>query len=262
MKKYLKLYLLFIRYSIERAMMYKQDFFIWSAVIVGWFALTIVFYQVLFANVSEIAGWSKQDMLLLQGVFFIYNWFIWGVLWPNMRELPMKVNKGELDLELTRPVNTQFLISFKRFDLDNVNDALLGIGMIFYIFNQTGMYPSAIDVLCTLIALIAGGVFVYSTYFMTMCLVFYSDRIENLGFLFPSVRDIWRQPYTFYQGVIRFIITLVIPITLVTSTPASYLLKKPSGFHLLILVISAGVFLKLSNVIFKHAIKRYASASS
>ena len=98
MKRYLKLFYLFLRYNLIRTMMYKEDFMAWTMVSFGWLVFNIIFYQLIFNNVESIAGWTRNQVLLLQGFTFIFNGILWGVFWANMREIPRKINAGTLDL--------------------------------------------------------------------------------------------------------------------------------------------------------------------
>ena len=70
MKRYLKLYVRFIKLSLIRAMIYKENFIIWSLVTIGWIILNIIFYQILYFNVDQIAGWTKPQVLISTRIIF------------------------------------------------------------------------------------------------------------------------------------------------------------------------------------------------
>jgi ABC-2 type transport system permease protein len=262
MKRYLKLYVMFIQYSLMKAIAYKQDFLIWASVMIGWVIINLVFYQLLYLNVDSIAGWTKGEMLTLQGFYFIFDFIIWGIFWPNMYQLPRKINTGELDFELTKPINTQFLISFKNIDLDNFTQGILGVITIIYGLRLLQITPTLTQILLSLLALMIAAVFVYAAYFITMCFAFWQGRIDNLQFLLPSVRHLWRNPDSFYRPFLHYGLMLVIPITLVTTTPTRALLNTLTIDYLIALGLMALTTLLASHFIFKFALTRYSSASS
>jgi len=262
MKKYIRLYIIFIKYSFMQAMMYKADFMIWSLVTVGWIFLNFLFYQFLYLNVTEIAGWTKPQLLVLLGFYFVIDFFLWGVLWQNMRKIPEIVNRGQLDLVLTKPVNTQFLLSFKGIGFDDIHGLLIGLVTIVYALSIGNIKPSVADVLLSTAALGVALVYIYSAWFITVCAAFWFDRIENLHYLFPGLRQIWRVPQPFYKGIVQKILTFVIPATLVTTVPAQFLLRKPSLPLFITLIIFAVVSLKLSTWVLKVALRHYSGASS
>ena len=92
MKRYLKLYLLFLKYSLMKAIIYRQESITWLLVNIGWLTLNFVFYELFFQNVSSVAGWNKAEVLVLLGFYFIFDFVIWGILGPNTRNIPRKMS--------------------------------------------------------------------------------------------------------------------------------------------------------------------------
>lgn len=262
MLRYFRLIYLFFKYSLMRTMMYKQDFVTWSLVNIGWTVFTIMFYQLLYLRVDTIAGWTKAELLLLQGVFFIFESFLWGTFSDNFSQLPIKINQGTLDFDLVKPINTQFLISFQRIAIDNFSSAFLGIFTIFYALRLGNIHPTITQVLLAIAAVIIGLIFVYSTYFITMSFAFWFDRFDNLHFLYPSVREFWHYPHSFYKGILRFLLVIATPIALVTTIPTQILLNISNLSLVLRLTLFSISSLIFSHLFFQLAIRKYSSASS
>ncbi len=262
MRRYLKLYLLFAKYAYIRAMMYKENFITWSLVTVGWFILNLLFYQFIYLNVDIIAGWQKHEVYMVLGFYFLFDFLLWGILWQNMRQIPEKINKGTLDLELTKPINQQFLLSFKHIGNDDFNSLIFGLGTIIYALRLGSIQPTLLEVILGFASVILAFIYVYSAWFTTMCAAFWFERIDNLHFLFPGLRHFWRVPQPFYKGLLRGFLTFVIPATLITTVPAQILLRKPSMLLFATLIFFAIFSLLFSSWFFKIAIKRYGSASS
>lgn len=260
--RYLKLLAHFFRLSLARAIAYKENFITWTMVTFGWTALMIVFYEVLFLNTSEIAGWTKPQVILLQGFYFMIEFFMWGVLWDNMREIPLKINSGAMDLELTKPINHQFLLSFKNVTFQNINNLILGIGTVIYAISIGDFIITPVGVVLSMVGLLVACVFIYAAWFTTMCWAFWVDRFENLYYLFPSLRQFWRMPEAFYSGVLKKLVSFVIPVGLITSVPTEFLIGKGSWLFMGVLTAFAIFFLWVSHTVFNIAIKHYGSASS
>lgn len=262
MKRYLRLITIFAKYSFIHATIYKEDFIIWSLVDIGWFSVSMIFFQLLFTQVDSIAGWSKPEVFLLQGIFFLATSVLWGIFWNNFRELPKKINTGSLDFDLIRPIDAQFMISFKELDLDNINGFILGFITTIYAIKLGHISFSPLDVLLALIAFILGLILFYSLYFFTMCFTFWFDRIENLPWLFPSVRDLMKIPAPFFKGPLRILFVYLFPVILITTLPSQILLhiRSLALFPYLMIVSISSIL--ISRWFFYIAIKRYASASS
>lgn len=262
MRRYLKLYYHFIRYNFMQMMTYKSEFFTWSVVTVGWVIFTLIFYQLLFANIDNIAGWNKAQMLVLQGFYFIIDAILWGVFYENFYDLPYKINRGTLDLELVKPVNKQFLLSFKKLGLNQLNSLALGLVILSYGLHLGDIHPSPLNILFALSILIIAVIFLYSGWFITVCTAFWFDRLENIVYIFPSLCEFAKFPVSAYQGMAKIFLTYIIPIILVTSLPSQFLFGQPNFIFVGVLAVSAIILLVVSRFFFQFALKRYSGASS
>ena len=79
-KKYLKLYKTFLKYSLIGEMAYKTDFITQIIVELGHAAILVVFFQILYSNVSEIAGWSYYEVLFLTGLNIVNAELLYGMV--------------------------------------------------------------------------------------------------------------------------------------------------------------------------------------
>lgn len=248
--------------AIAKSIAYKENFIAWTLVVFGWTALMIVFYEMIFLNTDQIAGWTKPQVILLQGFYFIIEFFMWGILWENMREIPAKINTGAMDLELTKPVNHQFILSVKNISFENINNLILGLITVFYALESGGMIITLPNLVLSVFGLMASCLFIYSGWFITMCFAFWADRFENLHYFFPSLRQFWRMPDSFYTGTLRKVVSFVLPVGLITSVPTEFLLGRYNYTLMSVLIVFALLFLYVSHIFFKIAIKHYGSASS
>ena len=262
MKRYLNLTKLFIKYSLIRAMVYKTDFVIWSLVSFGWTIFTLLFYQLLFLKVDSIAGWTKPELLIVQGFYFIFEAILWGVFFKNFKTIPQRINNGTLDFDLMRPINTQFMLSFRFYSFDNLTNVVLGLFTIILAMKIGDFSFSFANLAISLVVAVFSLLLIYSVYFSTMCIAFWHDRFDNLQYLFPSVRDFWHYPHTFYHGIVRFLLITLTPLALVVSLPSHSFLGRQLWSLIFYLAVASIVSLILSNKIFNFAIKKYSSASS
>src|SRR3990167_470038 len=76
-KKHIKLYFKLIKFAISLDLEYRWSFVLMVIVELAFFFITIVSVGVIFSNVTEVAGWNYNQMLiLLAGIITIY----WGVV--------------------------------------------------------------------------------------------------------------------------------------------------------------------------------------
>ena len=262
MHRYFKLYWQFIKINIATTLEYKLDFIVWSVVMLGWAAAVFVFYQMLFAHIDSIAGWSKGQIFILQGVFFLTEAVVWGLFYSNFLRFPEKINKGQLDLELLKPINKQFIVSFQRINIDQVTSLLLAAISISYGFSLLSYTPNLGQFLLAISMLIFSTIFLYSGWFITLCFSFWFDRLEPIVFFFTSFRDFSKYPFAAYQGATKIAVTLIIPIALTTGLPALSLLNQPPIALSIYFAFFSLFTLFVSNKFFNYALKKYSSASS
>ena len=262
MKRYLSLTSLFFKYTLMRESAYRVDLIMWSLVTLGWFIFNITFWQLLFANIDSLGGWTKGQVFVLQGFFFLIDFLIWGIFYGSLEHIPKKINRGEIDFEVTKPINTQFLLSFNSYNLNQIVNLVMGIALIIYGFKLQGVSPEPLDILISILIFILTGVFLYGGYFTTVCIAFWFDRLGAIVYLFPGVRTFSKVPQPAYRGLVGVIVTFVFPVALIATLPSQALFGSVNYWLVLYLAIFSILSIKLSNWVFKKGLRRYSSASS
>src|ERR1700710_1635423 len=118
-----------------------------------WFAVQVSFLGVLYGHVDSIGGWSKWECVLLVGTHQITSQLFQAFFYVNLAELPDLIRTGRLDLMLLLPVDAQFAVSTRKFGMDNVVNALVGVAIVIFClcklhlvpqFHQVALYAVAI----------------------------------------------------------------------------------------------------------------------
>ena len=133
-KKYFKIYYLLNYTSLAIELEYKINIFI--DLITALFGLvgSIFLLSIFFSNTTEIAGWSFEEALIIQGIYTILNGVTNTWLSPNLTEIVKYIREGTLDFVLIKPIDSQFWISFKRISPTGIIEILLGIVVLIYCF--------------------------------------------------------------------------------------------------------------------------------
>src|SRR5690349_15629481 len=142
MLRYLEIYWLMIRNSLIREMSFKANFLLWIVVELLWFLGQIVFLEVIYGHTNSIAGWSKWECVLLVGTHQFTSQIFQAFFYVNLAELPELVRTGRLDLMLVLPVDAQFAVSTRRFGMDNIVNALVGVAIVVMSLAQLHIVPS------------------------------------------------------------------------------------------------------------------------
>jgi len=262
-KRALKLWFHFLKINWEKEMEYRTHFFIWVGVSLAWTFTSIASLSVLYQHTEWMGDWNQYQALILLATFYLIQSFIWMGMYRNFAQLVTKVNQGQLDLELIKPVDSQFLVSITHFSFNQLPTVLLLVpGIFWFSFRKLGITPSCWQIAMYLLLVICGVTICYSLGFMSATLVFFTGRLENVVDVFLSFFDLARVPGTIYQGMVAALFWIFIPFLALVTVPAQLILGLFSWRWILFLFFFAAFTLWLSHRFWLFALRRYSSASS
>src|SRR5436190_9486996 len=128
----LRLFWLFARTSIQKDTEYRANFFAQILVTLLGIGTQLAAVWVIFRHTPNLAGWSLPQVLALLGVYNFMYGFIGASIAPNMRQVLEDVRQGTLDFALLKPINSQFLVSVRQFEVWRLTDVTLGIALAIY----------------------------------------------------------------------------------------------------------------------------------
>jgi len=116
----------FFRIGAMNELQYRVNFFVqlfqsFLALVVGLVGLALVFNYT-----SELAGWSRPELLVVMGVFILMGGLIRTAIQPNMERLMADVQEGTLDYALTKPADAQIIVSVREVRIWQSVDILVG----------------------------------------------------------------------------------------------------------------------------------------
>ena len=144
MRRYLRLYAYFLRFSFSRAMEFRVDFFFRVGMDALWYAVHLAFFTVLFRHTGILGGWNYDEVLIFASTIFLMDAVQMTMFSNNLWWLPIFVNKGDLDYYLVRPVSSLFFLSLRDFAANSFLNLLLAIGILVYALAR---YPEPLGVL-------------------------------------------------------------------------------------------------------------------
>ena len=261
---YLRLIGSFARASAQNELAYRANFWVsllHSLLNLGTGVLGVL---VLFGQVETVRGWDLPATLALLGVYLtvgaLRNLFI-GPSLDALAGMDGEIWTGTFDFSLLRPVDPQFLASFRHWRPLALVDLALGLGVLGTAAVQLGQSLSLARLSIFMIALGAGVTILYAILLAFSALVLWSP-----GFLFTWVFDslfqMARYPVGLYPGWLRLVLTWVVPVGVMTTIPAQALTGALSAEVLMGSLALAVALLIGSSALFRLGLRRYASASS
>jgi ABC-2 type transport system permease protein len=260
--RYLKLLAIFYKYSLLKDLEYRTNFIANIFMSVFWLVWAMVGVGVFFLHADKMGDWSYPEVLMVVALFTLFNGIMEALFRPNVGAVIEQVRDGTFDFVLTKPVNSQFIASLRNLVMWRLVDVLIGIFLIVYALGQLHITPSLVQIAFFVVMILSGMVIVYSIWLIMVSLAFWFVKIDNITELFYAFYEAGRYPVTIYRGVVRTLLTFIVPIAFVTTFPASALLGRidtPTT------VLSFGMAIALfiiSSRFWNYAVNHYSSASS
>jgi ABC-2 type transport system permease protein len=260
--RHIKLYAHLMRLSAMMETEYRFSFLLEVLVEIAFFLATIVSFQVIFANVSEIAGWDRYHIAVLYGINMVFSEIILGLVFIfNLRELPHKIIRGQIDIILTRPVNSLFAATLWRPYFAFIPSAAAGIVLAAWGFIRGNIEFLPLNVIPFSLFFISGLIIAYSVGTMISCLSFWFKNAEPLPYLAQQFIFIAKHPFDVYRGIWRVIFMVVIPTAFMVTFPTRALVGNISLFWIVPSLLLAFIFLSLTRLVWSYGLKSYESAS-
>jgi len=252
MRRYLRLLGVQLRASALLAMQYRLDFLLDAVMGVFWTASALVPLLVLFSQRKNVAGWTWPEALLVVSWFTLLKGVLDGAIQPSLANVVEHIRKGTLDFILLKPVDAQFMVSTSRFEPWKATDVVGGLGLLAFalqrIKSSGGHLPGPAVVI------------LYSIWILVVALAFYVVKVDNLSYLFSSIYDAARWPSSVFRGVVAFVFTFLIPLTVMTTYPALALLGRLEPWKGAAAVLGAFAFAFVARRVWLTAIGKYTSA--
>lgn len=263
-KRYIKLYIVFLRQSFIWEMSSRFSYLMGLFVEFGYQITLLFFFQVVYGNVKEIAGWNYYEILFLTGLTTLTSETILPMVYIlNFARLPQMIKDGDIDQVLTKPINSLFFLSLSRPYTSGLVASLSGWGLIYYSLNHLNIALSISNVFSGIMIFICGWIMMYSIFVIFSSLSFKFIGSSQLPNLALSIIVFFKEkPHDIYQGILKIIFYFVFPIVFACSIPAKAVLHG-IDFRIFILAIFISIlFLTIALKLWNTMIKHYSSASS
>ena len=217
---------------------------------------------VVFNQTDTLGGWQPSELLALVGIYLLVGGLINLIIQPSMQRFMEDIRLGTLDFMILKPEDAQFLISVRQIEIWKLIDILLGLGVLVVALVRLGTQLSLLQALAFGVALLAGGVIVYSFWLILATSAFWFVKTENILVIFQAMYQAGRWPVTIYPIWLQTILTFLVPITFAVTVPAQALTGRLTGSTLALAVLLAVALFLVSRWFWRFGIRFYAGASA
>jgi ABC-2 type transport system permease protein len=262
-------------------MTFRSNFVLDCISSLSWLLMNLGFYLIVFYHVKSIGvdtGWGRNEFFVFLATTWLINSIIQAFLMPNAQEFSELIRTGGLDFALLKPIDTQFLISFRRVEWSSLSNFVLGLIILAYALFQLASRTdpvwqwSWLGLALYLLYIACGVLLMYSLMICLAATSIWLGRNQSLYDFWFYITNFSRYPMEIYQGgwglPLWFTFTFIVPVLVVVNVPAR-LLAQPLvprqnwEWGLAVFAILATlVALVGSRWVFNRALRSYSSASS
>lgn len=250
-----------MRASLMTALQYRANFISDSLTGLARTFATAAPLWLVFQHTDAVAGWDIHEASLVMALYLLMEALVGGLIQPNLGMVVEAIRLGSLDLVLLKPADAQLLVSLRSVAPARIWDLLAAFALGGWALSHLPP-PAPLDVLVAVAMLASGLASIYAIWLLAICTSFFFVRVDNLQHLLSSVMETGRWPLSVFHGWMRWMLTVVIPVGIITSFPAMAVRGHWDPTLVMLGVGVAAAFVAGSRAAWLQSLASYTSASS
>lgn len=225
--------------------------------------VNVVFFNVIFANISSLAGWSFYQVLFLYAFSKTITSLSYAFTRFGLKDFGEHMVKfGDYDFHLIKPIDTMALVSFSRPRPTRLVATLFYITLAIYCVIKAEIPIEPINIFWFFVLAVFGFIIFYCLEVLTVLPAFKLIRVWSLPEIIPKMGEFMRYPMAIFSFPFKIFLFGVFPILAVSYIPAEALFYPPQTSRILYLIAIAGIFFIIVRELWKYFERDYSSASS
>lgn len=257
-----KLAWIFFRLGAMNEFQYRANFFLQLLQSLVALGTALAVLALVFSYTERLGGSSPPELLAIMGVHIALGGVIHTFIQPNMERLIEDVREGKLDYPLTKPEDSQVLVSVREIRIWQAVDIVVGGIVLGVAVAQLERGVGVGQALAFALAILLGGVMIYCFWLILTIGAFWIVRMEFIVELFEGVYQAGRWPVTIYPVWLRGGLTFLIPLGFAVTVPAQAITGRLSGATLLVAAAFAAFLFVVTRLFWKIGLRRYSGASA
>jgi ABC-2 type transport system permease protein len=258
----LRLGWLFFRIGSMNELQYRANFFIQllqSAVAVG---TAVVVLALVYSHTDDLNGWNESELLVVMGIQILLGGLIQTSIQPNMQRLMEEVRDGKLDFALTKPEDSQVLVSIRDVRIWRAVDVISGGAVLAYGIAGLESSVGADDLLLFVALLAVGTVTIYCFWIVIATLAFWIVNVWEIMELFQGIYQAGRWPTSIFPTWLRFGVTFLVPLAFAITVPAEAVTSRLEWSTVALALGFAAALFAFTRWWWGFGLRRYSGASA
>ena len=262
--KYVKLYATYARLSIMSKLVYKANTIIGILAFLFMEATSLFTLYILVSQVPSIDGYNIYQIGMLFGITNMavgIDHLLTDRLWMVAY---FEVKQGKLDHMFLRPLPILFQVIASEVQLEALGELIVATAMIILCGSQIEILGGVSAILLVIFGIICAAIIISSFKILVASLAFKFKRSGPLLQFIYNFTGFTKYPLKIYPGVIRAILTFVIPLGLCLFYPFENLfapIENPLSIAGGMLVFTI-IFASICIFVWTRMVKQYESTGT
>jgi ABC-2 type transport system permease protein len=218
---------------------------------------------VVFSQTDELNGWNAYEIVILVGIQTMIGGLLGTVIEPSFQQFMEHVRQGTLDFTLTKPADSQTIVSLQRIEGGAIAGIIAGIATLTYGIREQAASIGVVEALLFLLTLASGVIIVYCFLLILTTFAFWFVKLDNILVIFgTSFGTAGSWPVTIYPGWLRASLTFIVPVAFAVTIPAQSLTGRLSAGWAIGAIGAAIGFIVVSRMFWRFGLRHYTGASA
>lgn len=253
---------LFFKLGVLNELQYRVNFFVSLLQTVIALTAGLVMLALVYSHTDDLNGWSQSELLCVLGVQILMGGVVKTSIQPNMTRLIEDVREGKLDFALTKPEDSQLLVSVREVRIWQAVDVFTGLIVLGFGLSRITTDVGVADAAAFAVALALGAVLIYCFWLIVATVAFWVVNMWHAVELFDGVFQTGRWPVGIYPGWLRYSVTFLVPVAFAVTVPAEALTSRLDWQTLLLAVAFAVTLFSFTRWFWRFGLRRYSGASA
>ena len=244
------------------AAMYRANFWLMLLQSIINSFMGILCIEFIYGSIESVAGWSKNEMIILICTSQIVNQLFRNVIHQNQNRFIRSVGNGSFDRMLLRPVSIMFQINTGHIDISGIISILAPLTVLVIQTVTLGVKTDVLRIAFYILFLLNGVLILSSFMLLLYSFAFRFVKVDGLSNMYYFLMDIANKPKEMFTREFMYGFIFIIPAIPLANAPASVLLGKGSAPLLLVYLAAGLLFPLIAYLSIRMGLRRYTSASS
>ncbi len=260
MRHYWNVYKKFVSTSVSVETSFRTSFILLIFMDFFFFCSSVFSVNFIYDHVASIGPWQRDHLLFFITFMLTIDNLHMMIFSQSFWEFSFNIRTGALDYVILKPMSTIFSVFFRHFRASSLFNTPLFVGALIYYGIKIEITP--LDWVLMPFLLIMGLALLVVIEFILSTSMFWMTDGTGINFLRMQMQQLARWPNFVYQGILRKVLTIIVPVLLIGSGPVHFLVDKSQWQLLALMVIIFFGLCGLLRIIWNFGLRHYDSASS